>query len=137
MVDKNCGILVAGLGKRPFGLAEEAWFRQYEVVNRDSFPWLGGNKDSVLALALFAPPRNLSHHAKQAACTSGSTNIDQSLRDLTLVGELLELLECKVSKTKVPMHQLSLVIWSLNGVFFGLLKVRAARCRVPGCSASS
>ncbi len=95
MVDKNCSVLVAGLGKSPFVLAKEAWFRQYEVVNRDAFPWLGGNKDSVLALALFAPPQNLGHCTKQAACTSGSTDIDQSLRELTVVGNLLELLECK------------------------------------------
>jgi hypothetical protein len=92
------------------------------VVNGDAFPWLGGNKDSVLALAFFAPPWNLSHCAKQAAFTSGSTDIDQSLRDLTVMGKLLELLERKVSKTIVPIHQLSLVVWSLNGVFFGLLK---------------
>jgi hypothetical protein len=121
MVDKNCSFLVAGLGKSPFGLAEEAWC-QYEVVSGDAFPWLGGNKDSVLALVLFAPPCNLSHCAKQATCTFGSTDIDQSLRDLTMAGKLLELLECKVSKMIVPTHQLSLVVWSLNGVFFGLLE---------------
>ncbi len=34
----------------------------------------------------------------------------------------MELLERKVPKKIVPMHQLSLVIWSLNRVFFGLLK---------------
>jgi hypothetical protein len=103
-------------------LAKEAWFCQYEVVNRDTFPWLGGNKDSVLALAFFAPPQNLSHCAKQTGCTSGSTDIDQSLRNLTVESKLLELLEFKVPKTIVPIHQLSLVVRSLNGVFFGLLE---------------
>jgi hypothetical protein len=95
-------------------LAKEAWFRRYEVVNGDAFPWLGGNEDSVFALALFSPPQNLSNCTKHAACASKSTDIDQSLRDLTVVGELLELLEHKVSKTIVPTHQLSLVVWSLN-----------------------
>jgi hypothetical protein len=122
MVKENCSILVAGLGKYPFGLVKETWFCQYEVVNGDTFSWLGGNKDSVLALAFFAPPRNLSHCTKQAACASGSMDIDQSLRDLTMAGKLLELLECKVSKMIVLMHQFSLVIWSLNGVFFGHLE---------------
>jgi hypothetical protein len=121
MVDKNCSILVAGLGKYPSGLAEEAWFQQNEVVNKDASPWLGGNKDSVLALAFFAPPWNLSHCAKQAACSSGSMDIDQSLRDLAMIGKLLELLECKVAKMIVPMHQFSLVVWSLNELFLGLL----------------
>jgi hypothetical protein len=122
MVNKNCSVLVAGLGKSPFGLAKEAWFCRYEVVNGDAFPWLGGNEDSVLALALFAPPWNLSLCAKQAACTSGSMEIGQSFRDLTMAGKLLELLERKVSKRITSTHQLSLVVWSLNGVFFGLLE---------------
>jgi hypothetical protein len=122
MVNEHCGILVTGLGKYPFGLAKEAWFHQLKVVNGSAFPWLGGNKDSVLALAFFAPPRNLGHGAKQAAGASGSTDIDQSLGDLTMAGELLELLEHKVSKTIVPPHQHSLVVQCLNGVFFGLLE---------------
>jgi hypothetical protein len=87
MVDDNHSILVVGLGKYPFGLAKEAWFRQYEVVDGDAFPWLGGNKDSVPTLEFFAPPWNLSHCAKQAACASGSMDIDQSLRDLTVAGK--------------------------------------------------
>jgi hypothetical protein len=91
------------------------------VVN-NTFPWLGSNKDSVLTLVFFAPLQNLSHCAKQAAYTSKSTDIDHSLRDLTRAGKLLELLECKVSKTIVPVHQLSLVVWSLSGVFFGLFE---------------
>ncbi len=123
MVDEDSGILVAGLGKYPFGLAKEAWFRQLKVVNGDAFPWLCGNEDSVLALAFFTSPRNLGHGAKQAAGASGRTDIDQSLGDLTVAGELLELLERKVSKAIVPTHQLSLVVWSLDGVFFGLLEV--------------
>jgi hypothetical protein len=122
MVNKNCSILVAGFGKYPFCLAKEAWICQYEVVNGDTIPWLGGNKDSVLTLAFFAPPRDLSHCTKQAACASGSMNIGQSLGDLALLGKLLELFECNVFKTIVPMHQLSLVAWSHNGVFVGLLK---------------
>jgi hypothetical protein len=50
MVEVNCSVLVAGLGKCPFGLAEEAWFSQYEVVNEDTFPWLGGKKTVCLLL---------------------------------------------------------------------------------------
>ncbi len=92
------------------------------MVNGDAFPWLGGNKDSVLGLSFFAPPRNLSHCTKQAACTSRSMDIDQSLRDLTVAGKLLELLKRKVSKTIVSTHQLNLVVWSLDGVFFCLLE---------------
>jgi hypothetical protein len=83
----------------------------------------------VLALVFFAPPKNLGHGTEQEAGTSGSTDIGRSHGDLTMAGKLLELLECKVSKTIVPMHQLSLVIWSLDGVFFGLLK---GRRRVKG-----
>jgi hypothetical protein len=94
MVDKKISILVAGLGKYLFGLAKEAWFRQYELVNGDAFPWLGDNKDSMLALAFFAPPRNLWRCAKLATCASGSTDSDQALRDLAVAGNLLELLEC-------------------------------------------
>jgi hypothetical protein len=54
----------------------------------------------------------------------------QSLGDLTVAGKLLELLQRNLSKTIVVlMHQLSLVIWSLDGVFFGLLE---GRRRVKG-----
>ncbi len=128
-VNKDHGVLEAGLGKYPFGLAKEAWFRQLKVVNRDASPWLGGNEDNVLDLAFFTPPRNLGHGTKQAAGASGSTEICQSLGDLTVAGKLLEPLERKVSETIVPTHQLSLVVRSLYGVFFGLLE---GRRRVEG-----
>ncbi len=95
MVNENCGILVACLGKCPFGLAEEAWFRQLKVVNRGALPWLGGNGHTVLALAFFAPIRNLGHGTKQAAGASGSVDIGQSLGNLTVVGEFLELLNAR------------------------------------------
>ncbi len=48
MINKDCGILVAGLGKYPFGLAKEARFCQLKVVNGDAFPWLGGKDDCLL-----------------------------------------------------------------------------------------
>jgi hypothetical protein len=112
-----------------FCLVKEAWFRQLEVVNGDTLPWLGGSEDSVLVLLFFTPPMNLGHGTKQAAGTSGSTDIGQSLGGLAVASKLLELLEFKVSDTIVPTHQLSLVVRSLNGVFFGLLK---GRRRVKG-----
>jgi hypothetical protein len=98
-----------------------------EVVNGDALPWLGGSEDSVLALVFLSLPRNLCHGTKQTASASGSTDTVQSLGDLTLAGELLELLDHKVSKMIVPMHQLSLVVKSLAGVFFGLFEGRSVR----------
>jgi hypothetical protein len=50
-----------------------------------------------------------------------------------VAGKFLELLEQKVAKTIVSMHQLSLVVKSLYGVFFNLLKGRE---RVNGLGGS-
>jgi hypothetical protein len=140
MVNEDRGVLVAGLGKCPCCLAKEAWFRQLVVVNGDALPWLGGSEDSVLILALFTPPRNHGHGTNQAAGTSGSAYIGQSLGDLTMEGKFLEHIERMVAKTIVPTHELSLVIRSLVEYSFASLmgeeglKVRAAHCRVLGCS---
>jgi hypothetical protein len=95
VVDNKCRILVAGLDKSLFGLAKEACFCPFEVVNGDAFPWLGGNTDSVLALALFAPPQNLRHRIKQASCTSGSADIDQSLMDLAMAASCWSFLNAR------------------------------------------
>ena len=58
----------------------------------------------MFVLAYFTPPRTFGCGNKQAAGTSGSTDIGQSLGDLAVSGKLLELLEHKVARRIVPMH---------------------------------
>ena len=74
------------------------------MVNRDTLPWLGCDKDFVKRLLLVATPRNLPHCAKETACAFGWRNFGKLLGDFAIEGELLELGEGLVDEAVVPSH---------------------------------
>ena len=82
------------------------------MIDRDTLPRLGCDKDLVRGLGFFAAPRNLSHRAEEAASTLGWLDFRQLLGDFPVEGELLELREGKMTEAVVPSHEFSLIVGS-------------------------
>ncbi len=74
------------------------------MVDGDTLPQLGCNKDFVRSLGLFALPRNLRHSAKETACALGWRDLGELLGDFAIDGKLLEPGERYVSKAIMPSH---------------------------------
>jgi len=82
------------------------------LIDGDTLPRLGCNKDLARDLGLFTAPRNLSHRAEEAAGALGWLDFCQLLGDFPVEGELLELREGEVTEAVVPSHKFSLIVGS-------------------------
>jgi len=82
------------------------------LINGDALPWLCCDKDLVRGLGLFTVPRNLSHHAEEAASALGWLDFCQLLGDFPVEGKLLELRKGKVTEAVMPSNEFGLVVGS-------------------------
>jgi hypothetical protein len=106
-------------------LGIEAWLGGLHMVNGDALPRLGCNKDRMILVAMsFGAPRNLCHGPKEAAGALRRANVGEARWNLTVEGKDFQTQEGFVPKAVVPLHQLSLVIGSGEGILVLLGKRR-------------
>jgi hypothetical protein len=78
----------------------------------------------ILVAMSFGVPRNLCHGSKEAAGASRWANVGEAHRNLTVEGEDFQTQEGFMPEAVVPLHQLSLVIESREGILLLLDKRR-------------
>jgi hypothetical protein len=106
------------------------------LVDQNTLPWLGCNKDFVGSFGLFAVPRKLGHHAKEAASAFWGLDLAQLLEDFPIRSHFLEGREGNMAEAVVPSHQLGLIIsGSKRGVVVGCSWRRGVEGKspLPGC----
>ncbi len=125
VVDKDCCVPVACLGKRALCLGVKSRLSWLHVVDGDALPWLGYSKDGVTIIAsCFGVPRNFGHSPKKAASAAWQSDVGKFGGDLAIAGELAKAGEQSMAEAVVPRHQLGLVIWSRDRVLIVLIEDR-------------
>ncbi len=113
MVNKDCRVPVACLGKRALCLGVKPRLSRLHVVEGDALPRLGCGKDGMTIVALcFGASRNFGHSPKKAAGAVWRSDVGKFGGDLTIAGKLVKAGEQGVAKAVVPTHQLGLVVRS-------------------------
>jgi hypothetical protein len=86
----------------------------------------------ILVAKSFGAPRNLRHGPKEAAGTSRQADVGKPLWYLAVEGEDFQTQEGFMPEASVPLHQLSLVVRSGEGilVILGERRRRVKRQRV-------